>query len=67
MGFFGFSHIYAKGEKRCLVDPETSQSTFEYSVTTSDTGQSTINIKGLYQRGQEKRTDAPSIASGASG
>ncbi len=32
MGYFGFSHIYAKGDKRRLVDPQTDQSTFEYRI-----------------------------------
>ena len=43
MGNFGSCHIYAKGNERCLVDPKTGQSTFEYKVKTNDTGYD-INI-----------------------
>jgi len=32
VGYYGFSHIYAKGGKRRLVDPQTGQSTFEYRI-----------------------------------
>ncbi len=32
VGYFGFRNIYANGDKRCLVDEKTSQSTFEFRV-----------------------------------
>lgn len=35
VGSYGFSHIYAKGDKRCLIDPKTGKSAFEYRVTMS--------------------------------
>lgn len=36
VGSFGFSHIYAKGDKRCLIDPKTGKSTFDYKVMMSE-------------------------------
>ncbi len=45
VGYYGRAHIYAKGDKRCLVDPETGEPTFEYRVTTSGTERSP-NING---------------------
>ena len=36
VGSFGFSHIYAKGDSRCLIDPKTGNSTFEYKITMSN-------------------------------
>ncbi len=36
VGDYGFTHIYAKGGDRCLVDPETGKITFEYRVNVSD-------------------------------
>ena len=32
IGGYGFSHIYAKGDRRRLVDLETGKITFEYRV-----------------------------------
>ena len=33
VGYYGSCQIYAKGNKRRLVDPKTGQTTFEYEVT----------------------------------
>ncbi len=60
MGHYGSSYIYAKGDKRCLVDPKTGLSTFEYRITMSSTGPSVININGFSISRGEKREDSKS-------
>ena len=32
VGYYGSSKIYAKGNKRCLVDPNTGRQIFEYCI-----------------------------------
>jgi len=32
VGYYGFSHIYAKGDKRRLVDPKMGQITWKYRI-----------------------------------
>ena len=46
VGYYGFSHIYAKGSERRLVDPKTGRTTFEYKTTKSGTGHNVINTEG---------------------
>jgi len=50
VGYYGFSHIYAKGDERCLVDPQTGQSTFEYRIKGEwDRTQNTFEVAGTYK------------------
>jgi hypothetical protein len=36
MGYYGSCVIYAKGDKRRLIDPKTGQSIFEYKIAIRD-------------------------------
>ncbi len=59
VGSYGFSHIYAKGDKRCLIDPKTGQSTFEYKVTMSSKRYGVRNIKDAYLSQEKKKSKIP--------
>ncbi len=55
IGYYGFCQIYAKDDKRRIVNPKTGRSTFVYGVTMSNTGRSVINLNwSSISRGKKK-------------
>lgn len=53
VGHYGSLDIYAKGNRRCLVDPKTEQATFEYRVNDGKGGP-VVRIKGLVSNRKRK-------------
>ena len=59
VGSFGFSHIYAKGDSRCLIDPKTGNSTFEYKITMSNKRYGARNMEDACLSQEKKRDKIP--------
>ena len=56
VGRYGSSDIYAKGNRRYLVDPKTEQATFEYRVNDGK-GDPVARIKGLVSNRKRKENE----------